>query len=219
MRMSGVPTRPSPTTSTTATRPSLRVTVGILGATLAAGLLSPSGTASAAGTAGATGVPTLRTAAQSVAISSAVTGTAIRSARPTTRSISARAARARYVSNVRNKIVRVARSRIGMRYSAGAAGPRRFDCSGFALYVWRHGAGRKLPHSSRAQFRALHSVSLRNLKAGDLLFYFKHGIHHVGVYIGRGRMVHAANPAQDVIVSRINERWYRKHFSGARRLF
>ena len=198
-----------------------RVAVGALGVALVMGLLSATGGTSAANAATTSSVARTATLTQTSALTTtAVTTTA---ATTTARAAAIRAAqaRARYVSHVRTKIVRVARSRIGMSYVAGAAGPRRFDCSGFTLYVWRLAAGRSLPHSSRAQYRALRSVSVSvsNLKAGDLLFYFKGGVHHVAVYIGQGRMIHATNPRQDVIVSSINERWYRNHFSGARRLF
>ena len=196
-----------------------RVAVGLLGVALVTGLLSASGGSSAANAATASSVARTATVTQASALTTTAVTTRIAATSARAAAIRKAQARTRYVSNVRTKIMRIARSRVGMNYAAGGAGPRRFDCSGFALYVWRHAAGRSLPHSSQAQYRALRSVSLSHLKAGDLLFYLKGGVHHVAVYVGHGRMIHAANPRQDVIISSINDRWYRKHFSGARRLF
>lgn len=193
-----------------------RIAIGFLGVVLASGALASSATATAAESAATVAAPMSVATVGSVAVARVLPAAA-----PSARVLAARAVatRARYMNNVRSRIVRIARSRLGMTYSAGAAGPRRFDCSGFAMYVWRHGAHRSLPHSSREQFNKLRAVKLSALRPGDLLFYFKGGVHHVAVYVGHGRMIHAANPRDDILNSSINDRWYRKHFSGARRLF
>lgn len=130
------------------------------------------------------------------------------------------AARAAYQANVRRKVVRLAKSKVGRaRYVAGAAGPSRFDCSGLALYVWRQAAGKRLPHYSVAQAGATRNVSRRNLKRGDLVFFFGSGAHHVGIYIGHGKMVGAANPRSGIKVDRVFSGWYGQRYSGAGRLF
>ena len=64
---------------------------------------------------------------------------------------------------------------------------------------WPAGVG-VLPGSS-AQYSATRRVSRGELRPGDLLFYFGSGAHHVGMYIGGGMMVHAANPRDDVEVT------------------
>lgn len=130
------------------------------------------------------------------------------------------AAKAAYQANVRRKVVRLAKSKVGRaRYVAGAAGPSRFDCSGLALYVWRQAAGKSLPHYSVAQANVTRNVSRRNLKRGDLVFFFRSGAHHVGIYIGRGKMVGAANPRSGIKVDRVFSGWYGQRYSGAGRLF
>jgi len=122
------------------------------------------------------------------------------------------------VMKVRIKAVKVAKSRVGSRYVAGASGPRRFDCSGLALYVVKHSTGRSLPHYSKAQFRATKRISKKALRPGDLVFFFRHGAHHVGVYIGHGLMVSATNPRTGVKVDRVFSGWYGSRYSGAGRL-
>ncbi len=129
-------------------------------------------------------------------------------------------ARKRYEKRVRTKVVRLAKSKVGRaRYVAGAAGPNRFDCSGLSLWVWRKAAGRNLPHYSVAQAQATRNVKRHNLKRGDLVFFFRSGAHHVGIYIGRGRMVGAANPRSGIKIDSVFTGWYGARYSGAGRLF
>jgi cell wall-associated NlpC family hydrolase len=85
--------------------------------------------------------------------------------------------------------VREAYRKLGSPYQWGAAGPSRFDCSGLTMWVWGK-AGVSLPHSSQAQYSSGRHVSRGNLQPGDLVF-FGSPIHHVGIYIGGGRMISA----------------------------
>ena len=61
-------------------------------------------------------------------------------------------------------------------------------------------AGVGLPHSSSAQFGAGPHISSSALQPGDLVFYYS-PISHVGMYIGNGLIVHAANPGTGVLVA------------------
>jgi cell wall-associated NlpC family hydrolase len=158
--------------------------------------------------------------ATSVATVAAVTPTAVTAVakpvavvRPTAAQI-----RAAYVVKVRAKAVRVARAQVGDRYRAGAAGPSAFDCSGLAMYVAKHSYGRSLPHYSKAQYRVTKRVTRANLRPGDLVFFFKRGAHHVGVYIGHGKMVGAANPRKGVRIDSVFSGWYGARYTGAGRL-
>ena len=115
------------------------------------------------------------------------------------------------------KAVMYALSQVGDRYVAAAAGPNSFDCSGLTMKAWRQ-AGVSLPHYSRSQYSVTRRVPLSQAQAGDLVFYFKRGTHHVGLYIGNGKMVHAANPRSGVVVSNILGPWYSSRFSGIGRV-
>lgn len=128
------------------------------------------------------------------------------------------AAKAARVAKARTKAVKVARNQLGDRYVAGRSGPNAFDCSGLARYVVKHATGRTLPHYSKAQYRVTKRVAKKNLRPGDLVFFFKRGAHHVGVYIGNGRMVNATNPRGGVKVDRVFSGWYGSRYSGAGRL-
>ena len=115
------------------------------------------------------------------------------------------------------KAVMYALSQVGDRYVAAAAGPNSFDCSGLTMPAWRQ-AGVSLPHYSRSQYSVTRRVPLSQAQPGDLVFYFGRGTHHVGMYIGSGKMVHAANPRTGVVVSNILGPWYSSRFSGIGRV-
>jgi cell wall-associated NlpC family hydrolase len=79
-----------------------------------------------------------------------------------------------------------------------------FDCSGLALFAWYQGTGGSVlpPHYSVDQLATSRSVPLDRLIPGDLLFFAHPGgpVHHVGVYIGGGAMVHAEHTGTLVAV-------------------
>ena len=90
-------------------------------------------------------------------------------------------------------------AQVGDAYVYGAAGPNAFDCSGLTMMAWAQ-AGVGLPHSSSAQYGSGPHVSSGDLQPGDLVFYYS-PISHVGMYIGNGLIVHAANPGAGVRVA------------------
>ena len=103
-------------------------------------------------------------------------------------------------------------AQVGDAYVYGAAGPDAFDCSGLTMMAWAQ-AGVSLPHSSSAQFGMGTPVSQSELAPGDLVFYYS-PVSHVGIYIGNGQIVHAANPSSGVEVSPV----FSMPYSGARRV-
>jgi cell wall-associated NlpC family hydrolase len=89
-----------------------------------------------------------------------------------------------------------ARRQLGKPYQYGSPGPNSFDCSGLTSFAWRAG-GKSLPHSSRAQWSATSRVAIDSLQPGDLVFY-GNPIHHVGLYVGGGQMIHAPESGSSV---------------------
>ena len=95
--------------------------------------------------------------------------------------------------------VAYAMAQVGDAYVYGAMGENAFDCSGLTMRAWAQ-AGVSLPHSSSAQFGSGPRISASALQPGDLVFYYS-PISHVGIYIGNGMIVHAANPGTGVEVT------------------
>ena len=161
----------------------------------------------------------------SAAISATSHSTSIASIKPVNRAAIAKAtaakaaaARSARVARIRSSIVSVALSKVGASYVAGHAGPHSFDCSGLALYVYEKAAGISLPHYSYSQYGMSQHISSSSLRPGDLVFFFRNGAHHVGIYIGGGKMVNAASPSSGVRIDYIFGPWYGSHYSGAGRL-
>lgn len=92
--------------------------------------------------------------------------------------------------------VEEARKQIGKPYEWGADGPDSFDCSGLTQWAWRAG-GKSLPHSSQAQYSATSRVPVAQIQPGDLTFY-GNPIHHVGIYVGDGKMIEASQTGTPV---------------------
>jgi cell wall-associated NlpC family hydrolase len=188
-------------------------------------LFLPASILLAALTLGTATVPAQALASQPLrapAISAAVHSSSVSSVRPLNRAAIAKAAAAKAaaarVAHIRSSIVSVALSKVGASYVAGHAGPWSFDCSGLALYVYAKAAGISLPHYSYSQYDMSQHISSSSLRPGDLVFFFRNGAHHVGIYIGGGKMVNAASPSSGVRVDYIFGPWYGSHYSGAGRL-
>jgi cell wall-associated NlpC family hydrolase len=102
--------------------------------------------------------------------------------------------------------VSYAMSQVGDAYVYGASGPSAYDCSGLTMMAWAQ-AGVGLPHSSSAQMGSGTPVSQSQLQPGDLVFYYS-PVSHVGMYIGNGMIVHAANPNSGVTTAPVNSMPY-----------
>jgi len=99
-----------------------------------------------------------------------------------------------------------AMAQVGEAYVYGAAGPDAWDCSGLTMGAWG-AAGVSLPHSSSGQMSSGTPVSRDQLQPGDLVFYYQ-PVSHVGMYIGNGQLVHAANPSSGVEVTSVDSMPY-----------
>jgi len=127
-------------------------------------------------------------------------------------------AQALQAAAVRTQIVTFAKAQIGDRYVAGASGPNRFDCSGLTRYVYKSVVGKTLPHQSHAQYSTVKRISKSQARPGDLVFFFRHGAHHVGIYIGGNKMVDAVGYGSGVRISPISGSWWSSTYSGMGRV-
>jgi cell wall-associated NlpC family hydrolase len=114
------------------------------------------------------------------------------------------------------RAARIALRAVGVPYRWGGSSPASgFDCSG--LVYWAYGRlGIELPHSSYALNGEGRGIARSSMKAGDVLVFS--GLGHVGLYVGRGRMVHAPRSGRLVEVVRLGRSHYGSRLVGIRRV-
>jgi cell wall-associated NlpC family hydrolase len=111
------------------------------------------------------------------------------------------------------RAVRIAARELGVPYRYGGSSPSGFDCSGLITYVYGK-LGIRLPHNAAAQYSFGRAIDRSHLRPGDLVFF--HGLGHVGLYIGRGRIIHAPRSGEHVEIQSLALR--SGSVEGARRL-
>ncbi|OPH57905.1 hydrolase [Paenibacillus ferrarius] len=116
-----------------------------------------------------------------------------------------------------NSILATGKQYMGVRYQFGApkGSTRSFDCSSFTQYVYGK-SGVNLPRSSQAQSHVGTYVPRNQLQPGDLVFFYS-PIHHVGIYMGNGKILHTYG-SPGVTISDLNSNWWSSHYSTARRV-
>ncbi len=95
-----------------------------------------------------------------------------------------------------------------------------FDCSGLVNFVFRDMGRTSLPRTAR-EIAALPVPKVRDnhLAPADVVFFGSaHTVNHVGIYVGKGRFVHAPNTGGTVRVDELNGYYWREHYLGARRV-
>jgi NlpC/P60 family/Transglycosylase SLT domain len=121
-----------------------------------------------------------------------------------------------------NRVVELARSQIGMPYVWGASDPHvGFDCSGLVEWVYAQ-VGVNLPRTAQAQYDATSRLSQDQLQPGDLVFFANtypsaEPITHVGIYVGNGLMINAANPTSGVGEMPVFTGYWATHYAGGGR--
>jgi cell wall-associated NlpC family hydrolase len=96
-----------------------------------------------------------------------------------------------------------------------------FDCSGLVTFVYRESAGIALKGSAAQMAEATRAVDASQAHPGDLVFFNTLGpaFSHVGIYIGDGKFVHAANEKTGVKTERLSNGYWSKRFEGYRTVF
>lgn len=104
--------------------------------------------------------------------------------------------------SVGDTVSSIAYSLVGSPYIMGANGPYGFDCSGFVQYVYSR-LGIYISRSSSTQLYDGVAVSYTDILPGDIINWgYSNGVStHSALYVGNGKMIHAANTSMGVIIS------------------
>jgi cell wall-associated NlpC family hydrolase len=120
-----------------------------------------------------------------------------------------------------NAVLMRAISLVGTPYRYGGNTPDGgFDCSGLVNYVYRDTLDLRLPRTSSALAGYQGPrIAPDRLASGDLVFFGSDGkVTHVGIYVGDGRFVHAPSTGGTVRLDRLDNSYWRSHYTGAKRV-
>ncbi|MEH7379185.1 LysM peptidoglycan-binding domain-containing protein [Bacillus sp. JJ1533] len=112
-----------------------------------------------------------------------------------------------------DQLIKVAKGLLGTGYAWGGSTPAGFDCSGFIYYVYKEAGLDTNRYSSEGYH--MRSYYVNTPSVGDLVFFqgtYKAGISHMGIYIGNNEFIHASNDG--VVISNVNDSYWKKHFEG-----
>lgn len=135
-------------------------------------------------------------------------------------------------SEIGNAIANKALSKRGSVYVYGAchsmseiANPNQstFDCSGLVSWAFYQAGVNIGGNSTKTLANKGVSVSRSSMQAGDIILFSKNGsasgIHHVGIYIGGGNMVHAPQTGDVVKIASLSSGYYQANWYDVRRLY
>ncbi len=97
-------------------------------------------------------------------------------------------------------VIAFLQAQVGDAYVMGASGPNAWDCSSLVQAAFKQ-VGVDLPRVSQDQSMAGTDIPLSQIQVGDILYWGGKGsAYHVGVYIGGGQYLDAANPSKGVVI-------------------
>lgn len=105
----------------------------------------------------------------------------------------------------------------GVPYRFGGTSSQGFDCSGLVWYAYGQ-QGIKVPRTADVQYKTGKFVPQPALQPGDIVFFstYEPGPSHCGIYSGDGQFIHASS-SRGVMVSRLDEDYWRVRYLGAKR--
>ncbi|WP_408007471.1 NlpC/P60 family protein [Pseudalkalibacillus sp. A8] len=117
-------------------------------------------------------------------------------------------------------VIETAEKFLGLPYLWAGMSGFGFDCSGFTHTVYKTN-GITIPRDSSVQATHGTPVAREDLQKGDLIFFaYNNGqgrVHHVGMYIGDGKMIHSPNSSTTVKIDDYDAPGYGEEYAGARR--
>jgi len=118
-----------------------------------------------------------------------------------------------YKKPTRKALKKTLKNELGKDYVWAEEGPKAFDCSGLTYYSYGR-MNMEIPRVSREQAKIGKEVAVEDLQYGDLVFFDtsksrKGVVNHVGIYIGHGKFQHASSSTEGVIITDIDNSYYR----------
>lgn len=119
------------------------------------------------------------------------------------------------------EVTEVAKLYKGTKYKWGGKTPKQgFDASGFTQFIYDDSAADiKLPRTSKEQYKVGKSVSKKDLKEGDLVFFNTNGkgVSFVGIYLEKGNFI-AVTVSKGVSIQNMDSKYWKTKYVGAKRV-
>ena len=118
------------------------------------------------------------------------------------------------------EVTEFAKKYLGTPYKWSGTTPKGFDASGYTQYVYKKSAANiNLPRTSKDQYKAGKSVTKKNLKEGDLVFFNTDGkgVSFVGIYLGKNKFI-AATTSKGVSIQSMDLKYWKDRYVGAKRV-
>lgn len=102
-------------------------------------------------------------------------------------------------------VVNEAKKYLGVPYVYGGTSPSGFDCSGLVVYVYKQCGINVQGRTTNDLYAEFQHISREQLQPGDAVF-FGSDIHHMGIYIGDNKYIHAPQTGDVVKISEMTRR-------------
>ena len=116
-----------------------------------------------------------------------------------------------------SELRKVAESYLKVPYRYGGKSRKGMDCSGFVQQVFEEAFKLRLPRSSAAMARYGKEIDKDELRPGDLVFFKRIRIDHVGIYMGDGYFIHSQS-GLGVTYTKMDAHYFSKHYAEAKRV-
>ncbi|UQZ91006.1 hypothetical protein C4J81_17995 [Deltaproteobacteria bacterium Smac51] len=117
-----------------------------------------------------------------------------------------------------DNVLKTAFSQVGNPYRYGGNSPETgFDCSGFVRWVYKQ-YDVELPRTSGNMIAVGTPVSRDELRPGDLVFFGRKRVSHVGIYTGNNKFIHSPRTGKSIQESHLDYRGRGERYLGARRI-
>jgi lipoprotein Spr len=108
---------------------------------------------------------------------------------------------------------------LGVPYKYGGTTKEGVDCSGLTGELYKAVFNKAIPRVSKDIYEKSEQIEKQNLCEGDIVYFYLEGKNesHIGVYLKNNKFIHASTK-KGVIISDLDEEYYKKTFCGAGRI-